>query len=422
MNRRSSSSAFNDPLVLPPLASMRHLSTPGPVTGEGASSAAITDNPAKRRRLPPGPSIDPPLVRGPLPSDSRQPEPRPRSWTWTGRAPWIDSDETTSRHKNDFGNASIPAHEAMSTSNPGGPKGPRIIPAAAMPSPYVRRKRAVAACQFCRERKTKCDNERPVCGYCRRHQARCVYADGSQADGLQVGVDEAASRHREVLERLDDIRSLLANHPSPMAHDARSIVASELSSHTSELLNPAPVSSHIGHTFGSTDHRPVESPIEANATHCQSGPPVSGSTSYLQYTKCESILKWPILKAVMTEEDAAIDSFIFDAYVRGDGEASTSTLASAPSWRPHPRTGSTDRQSATSDTPKSGRDQSYVTLCQKFLALVNCRNPIMDAHDLLIYARSVEEAGLEWDAKSCLVVSLQYFDASNIFKRSSGRV
>ena len=85
---------------------------------------------------------------------------------------------------------------------------------------YARR-RAGAACRVCRARKTKCDNVRPVCGSCRHHQARCVYTDGSEADGLQVGLDEAASRHREVLERLDDIRHLLARS-SPSAASSTS--------------------------------------------------------------------------------------------------------------------------------------------------------------------------------------------------------
>src|SRR6185436_16267787 len=84
----------------------------------------------------------------------------------------------------------------------GPPPGPVAVPGPGPPigTPYVRRKRAMAACQFCRLRKTKCDNVRPVCGSCRHHLARCVYADGSEADGLQMGLDEAARRHREVVE------------------------------------------------------------------------------------------------------------------------------------------------------------------------------------------------------------------------------
>lgn len=37
------------------------------------------------------------------------------------------------------------------------------------------RKRAVSACLVCRGRKTKCDNQRPQCGFCRQNGAECVY-------------------------------------------------------------------------------------------------------------------------------------------------------------------------------------------------------------------------------------------------------
>ncbi|EHA21656.1 hypothetical protein ASPNIDRAFT_183566, partial [Aspergillus niger ATCC 1015] len=31
------------------------------------------------------------------------------------------------------------------------------------------------ACQFCRVRKIRCDNEKPTCGSCQRHDRQCVY-------------------------------------------------------------------------------------------------------------------------------------------------------------------------------------------------------------------------------------------------------
>ena len=42
------------------------------------------------------------------------------------------------------------------------------------------RKRSVTACQLCRARKTKCDNQRPTCSKCMELSAGCVYHD--QAD------------------------------------------------------------------------------------------------------------------------------------------------------------------------------------------------------------------------------------------------
>lgn len=39
--------------------------------------------------------------------------------------------------------------------------------------------RAVTACQTCRNRKTKCDNQRPTCGYCAKTGGSCSYLEDS---------------------------------------------------------------------------------------------------------------------------------------------------------------------------------------------------------------------------------------------------
>lgn len=43
-----------------------------------------------------------------------------------------------------------------------------------------KRRRAVSACLACRTRKTKCDNVRPVCGFCSRNTAECSYSESSK--------------------------------------------------------------------------------------------------------------------------------------------------------------------------------------------------------------------------------------------------
>lgn len=378
-------SFYSGPL-LPPLMPVR-LSPLSP-PANAPSSASTTENPAKRRHSsePDGEGSPHPTQRPRsdwLPPRSSRPKAR------TGRRHTI-TERTATNHLNDADTGPVP----MSTST--GPTSARALATVPADSPYVRRKRAIAACQLCRLRKTKCDNGRPVCGSCRHHRARCVYADGSEADGLQVGFDEAASRHREVLERLDDIRNILARS-SPS--DARSnSAASEMGSQLS-VLN-ALTRSGLNHE--SAGFSAVETETLSDRQ------PLSSPTAYLQYTKCEAILKWPVFKGVISDEDAAIDSFIFDGHVRGDGEehevgpATVSDSASPASW------GGTTKQPKrmASFFDQSMHEQAFVPLCQKFLVVVNCRNPILDDHDLLSYARSVAEDGPGWDAKSCIVVSL----------------
>lgn len=41
------------------------------------------------------------------------------------------------------------------------------------------RKRALIACETCRQRKTKCDNQRPTCGGCVEMQIQCQYKTSS---------------------------------------------------------------------------------------------------------------------------------------------------------------------------------------------------------------------------------------------------
>jgi len=40
---------------------------------------------------------------------------------------------------------------------------------------FPTRRRALQACEACRAKKSKCDNERPSCGSCRQHGVECIY-------------------------------------------------------------------------------------------------------------------------------------------------------------------------------------------------------------------------------------------------------
>lgn len=41
------------------------------------------------------------------------------------------------------------------------------------------RKRAVVACQPCRAKKAKCDNQRPACSRCQAQESECIYEDAA---------------------------------------------------------------------------------------------------------------------------------------------------------------------------------------------------------------------------------------------------
>ncbi len=47
-------------------------------------------------------------------------------------------------------------------------------------SPAADKNRVAHACEPCRQRKTKCSGERPVCQHCEDFKLPCVYADGKR--------------------------------------------------------------------------------------------------------------------------------------------------------------------------------------------------------------------------------------------------
>ncbi|KAH7127851.1 hypothetical protein B0J13DRAFT_588593 [Dactylonectria estremocensis] len=49
--------------------------------------------------------------------------------------------------------------------------------------PVVFKSRGPTACEKCRARKTRCDNQRPTCGYCSKNELSCVYAEDTIPQG-----------------------------------------------------------------------------------------------------------------------------------------------------------------------------------------------------------------------------------------------
>ncbi|KAF5719123.1 hypothetical protein FMUND_4913 [Fusarium mundagurra] len=95
--------------------------------------------------------------------------------------------------------------------------------------------------------------------------------------------------------------------------------------------------------------------------------------------RCESLLQWPALSNIIPSDARHIDSFPLSP---GYKESSVQKPNS---------------------TGKGIDESSFVTLCQKFLAHVHPRNPVLDGQRLMRHARTTEENGLKWDTSSCLV-------------------
>ncbi|KAK8135130.1 hypothetical protein PG984_007142 [Apiospora sp. TS-2023a] len=80
------------------------------------------------------------------------------------------------------------------------------------PSRPAKRRKTEVACQECRDKKTKCDGQRPTCGQCkrkRRPSAGCVYPD-TQRQSSVVEMAELQLLRSEV----QDLRQILSQTPS----------------------------------------------------------------------------------------------------------------------------------------------------------------------------------------------------------------
>lgn len=235
---------------------------------------------------------------------------------------------------------------------------------------YARRKRATTACQFCRLRKTKCDNARPVCGFCQYHNAKCVYGDSDPFEGQEVqsvGGRADTVQQRDIIDRLDEIRDMLLHSTNRNEEPDNSNSAYSGSERVQWPSKPAASPSTV--------------PLNLDWPSTASG----GASRNLASTRCEMLLRWPIFNNIVGDEDRKLESFALGEETGPEND-----------W-----------SQQSHHQPNVIVEHAFVPLCHKFLHNVHSRNPILDGEDLISYAKHVTENGLAWDSPSCLVVSLQ---------------
>ena len=136
---------------------------------------------------------------------------------------------------------------------------------AARGSAFYPRKRANTACQVCRARKTKCDNQKPACSYCVSVGARCIQSpvDLSSFDPASL----------KILDRLDDLERLLRDGTNDENHEGS--------------MAESNVTTSLEHNDQSTQRaqEPVETPVISNNRSS------SSATSVLP-ERVEHVLQW----------------------------------------------------------------------------------------------------------------------------------
>ncbi|KAL2213944.1 hypothetical protein CC79DRAFT_1391828 [Sarocladium strictum] len=236
------------------------------------------------------------------------------------------------------------------------------------------RKRAVAACETCRIRKTKCDNKRPRCSACVDLEIECVFRDSK----TEYSNYDPASL--EILQRINYVATLLesqSHHSEPQG---------STSSATSSRLNP--LSTPPPQPDLPARPKPCTEPDVENVLESLE---IAGRTPGV----CEDILEWPVFKGRRTSYDRArIESLIF--------RTSPGTSDSTASFR---HGGNGNGSSIFMGTPGRGvNEEDAPSHAERFLVNVHIKNPVLNPSDLRRNARWVAENGFGWDADSCLML------------------
>ena len=123
------------------------------------------------------------------------------------------------------------------------------------------RKRAVAACQTCRARKTKCDNRRPVCSFCESVGATCIYSayDLSAYDPASLAILDRLSQLEDSLKAHISM-GLSASPMSVMTTSPGTVRSNPVESNV-EDVSPSLSASHID-SISRQDARPLSDTVE----------------------------------------------------------------------------------------------------------------------------------------------------------------
>ncbi|KAK6615637.1 hypothetical protein H4I95_00789 [Botrytis cinerea] len=135
------------------------------------------------------------------------------------------------------------------------------------------------ACDVCRQRKQRCDENRPKCGLCTRLKIECNYREPvpTKKDKTMV----------EILDRVKNIEVMLEQFPQ-IATGIAELKQSQTPLTHSSLNNPLSFKAE-GHTFATTSSHPNETITGRMHTN----------TIYPHYTASHKILLWPAIQQLL---------------------------------------------------------------------------------------------------------------------------
>ncbi|THX77328.1 hypothetical protein D6D04_06385 [Aureobasidium pullulans] len=247
----------------------------------------------------------------------------------------------------------------------------------------ISRKRAVIACQPCRAKKARCDNQRPTCSRCQAQESECVYEDAT----ANVSFDRGTLA---IINRLDYLIDLAESDQSSQSPLVEGLSTRSWQSTDKDVIDEA------------ANHNIHNRQLEINArgaTHVHPSAHLTASTSdsdtRLSFASCEDILKWPVFGEGQHLEN--IEALFTDPMLANDV---------------------TDNQSMTGgesqplfvgtqnivDCEPDLLENDITSLVEYFLVQVHTKNPILDPTSLRKMAANIVQFGLQWDGPTCLVL------------------
>ncbi|KIL88615.1 hypothetical protein FAVG1_07862 [Fusarium avenaceum] len=213
---------------------------------------------------------------------------------------------------------------------------------------FYPRKRANTACQVCRARKTKCDNQKPSCSYCLSTGATCIQSP------IDLSSFDPASL--KILERLDELEKLIR-----------------------EPRNDTPA-----HAVVQADDQPQEPSSSQEAL-----------SEDLQLEPTDETTDIP-LRSILPER---MESLLLWSVLSRDMSAHT-TLQNDP---PQPSPSYSPGCTSLGDIADLD-NQGVKTLLDNFFAHVHCKNPILEEAAARKAVLNVVIEGIDWSPASCLML------------------
>lgn len=248
------------------------------------------------------------------------------------------------------------------------------------------RKRAVAACQLCRTRKTKCDNERPTCGSCVNAGVECLY-QGEKVDFSSFDAPTLA-----IIDRVNHVAKLVESQAAMLGNMTAQLYSTDtLRADYQQTPNGDTISTHFH-----SDVQPRHGSMSVAANYSTANADENEDDAAMNFesleltTVChgnsEDILEWPVFEGRYGR--ATIETLIFESESLGPDKVEPRSKELNPSNGEYH---SVDED----DAPR---------LVNTFLAQVHTKNPILDPRQLSNMAKDMSEHGWKWDAESCLVL------------------